>query len=250
MDAALARLASKTSLCPCSNGFVNIRFQFWCFGYCGRLRRAGKFIGKSPDFPLPAADLAPCALVGSRCFLQQPITQVSVTGWKLRSSHFPHGAIEMKIRLYASLLALLLVFPAACAFAQTAVTANPNHQQLLQASDARTTANKRLVYDFWRTVFEAGHTEYAPMYMAQDYIQHNPGVQQGRQGIMDGFREKFKSEPTFKLEIKMMIAEDDMVAVYLKNVDPEGNTKARVVDIYRLEDGKLAEHWDVLMPCK
>ena len=34
-----------------------------------------------------------------------------------------------------------------------------------------------------------------------------------------------------------------------KNVDPEGKTKARVVDIYRLEDGMLAEHWDVLMPC-
>ena len=48
----------------------------------------------------------------------------------------------------------------------------------------------------------------------------------------------------------MMIAEKDMVAVYLKNVDPEGNTKCRVVDIYRLEDGKLAEHWDVLQPCK
>ena len=47
----------------------------------------------------------------------------------------------------------------------------------------------------------------------------------------------------------MMIEDGDMIAVYLKNVDPEGNTKCRVVDIYRMEDGKLAEHWDVLQPC-
>ena len=45
-----------------------------------------------------------------------------------------------------------------------------------------------------------------------------------------------------------MIAEGDMVAVYLKNTGPDGRTKARVVDIYRIEGGMLAEHWDVLQP--
>lgn len=34
------------------------RFQFWCFGYCGRLRRVEKFIGKSADFPVPNSDSA------------------------------------------------------------------------------------------------------------------------------------------------------------------------------------------------
>ena len=46
----------------------------------------------------------------------------------------------------------------------------------------------------------------------------------------------------------MMISDEDMIAVYLKNVDSEGNTKCRVVDIYRIQDGRLAEHWDVLQP--
>lgn len=110
--------------------------------------------------------------------------------------------------------------------------------------------NKEVIAAFYKEFFNDHDVESAVKYVKEDYIQHNPGVTQGRQGIMDGFREKFKAEPTFKLEIKMMIAEDDMVAVYLKNVDPEGNTKARVVDIYRLEDGMLAEHWDVVMPVK
>ena len=109
--------------------------------------------------------------------------------------------------------------------------------------------NKEIVLNFYRDFWNAHDVSTVAQYVHEDYIQHNPGVSQGRQGIMDGFREKFKTEPTFKLEIQMTISEGDMIAVYLKNVGPEGNTKARVVDIYRIQDGKLAEHWDVLQPC-
>lgn len=108
--------------------------------------------------------------------------------------------------------------------------------------------NKEIIRAFYQEFFNDHDIEAAKKYVREDYIQHNPGVGQGRNALMHGFAEKFKVEPTFRLEIKMLIAEDDKVVVYLKNVDPEGNTKARVVDIYRLEDGMLAEHWDVLMP--
>lgn len=110
--------------------------------------------------------------------------------------------------------------------------------------------NKEVIQKFYQEFFNDHIIEAADKYIREDYIQHNPGVEQGREGIKKGFAEKFVVDPTFHLDIQMMIAEKDMVAVYLKNVDPEGNTKCRVVDIYRLEDGKLAEHWDVLQPCK
>lgn len=108
--------------------------------------------------------------------------------------------------------------------------------------------NKEVVQAMYDEFFNAHDISAAEKYVREDYIQHNPGVGQGRAALMEGFAAKFEAEPTFHLEIKMMIEEDDKVAVYLKNVDPEGNTKARVVDIYRMQDGKLAEHWDVLMP--
>ena len=108
--------------------------------------------------------------------------------------------------------------------------------------------NKELIRRFYQEFFNDHDVDAALRYVREDYIQHNPGVSQGRAGLMEGFRAKFQSEPTFRLEIKMLIAEGDMVAVYLKNVDPAGATKARVVDIYRVQDGKLAEHWDVLHP--
>lgn len=106
--------------------------------------------------------------------------------------------------------------------------------------------NKSLVSEFYRQFFNC-HDLTAPLRMVrEDYIQHNPGVGQGRQALIDAFSEKFQTDPSFHLEIQMMIAENDMVAVYLKNTAPDGRTRARVVDIYRIEGGMLAEHWDVI----
>ncbi len=108
--------------------------------------------------------------------------------------------------------------------------------------------NKEVITAFYKEFFNDHIVESAEKYVREDYIQHNPGVAQGRQALMDAFADKFKAHPEFHLNIKFMIEENDMVAVYLKNVDPQGNTRCRVVDIYRLVDGKLAEHWDVLQP--
>ncbi len=108
--------------------------------------------------------------------------------------------------------------------------------------------NKEIVRRFYQEFFNGHDVDAALRYVREDYIQHNPGVAQGRAGLMEGFREKFRTEPDFHLELQMLIAEGDKVAVYLKNVGPAGNTRARVVDIYRLSDGLLAEHWDVLQP--
>lgn len=110
--------------------------------------------------------------------------------------------------------------------------------------------NKELIMNFYKEFFNDHHTESAIKYVRKDYIQHNPGVEQGRDALIRAFADKFVQEPTFHLNIEKMISEDDMIAVYVKNVDPDGNTKCRVVDMYRIENGKLAEHWDVLQPCK
>ncbi|MCD7868874.1 MAG: ester cyclase [Clostridiales bacterium] len=110
--------------------------------------------------------------------------------------------------------------------------------------------NKELIQAFYKEFFNDHIVESADKYVAEDYKQHNPGVSQGRAGLKEAFADKFISNPTFRLEIQRIISEDDMAAVYLKNVDPEGNTLCRVVDIYRIENGRLAEHWDVLQPVK
>lgn len=110
--------------------------------------------------------------------------------------------------------------------------------------------NKKVIRAFYQEFFNDHKIEAADKYVREDYIQHNPGVDQGREALKAAFADKFAAHPEFCLAIQMMIAEKDMVAVYLKNIGADGKTNARVVDIYRLEDGMLAEHWDVLHPCR
>lgn len=106
--------------------------------------------------------------------------------------------------------------------------------------------NTEVVLAMYEEFFNGHDVNAALKYVKEDYIQHNPGPGQGRANLMSAFGEKFRTNPDFHLNIQFTIAEDDKVAVYLKAVDPQENTTCRVVDLYRLEDGKLAEHWDVL----
>lgn len=108
--------------------------------------------------------------------------------------------------------------------------------------------NREVVEKMYEEFFNGHDISAALKYVKEDYIQHNPGPGTGRGNLMRAFGEKFRKNPDFHLYVQFMIAEGDMVAVYLKTKDKEGNTRGRVVDIYRLEDGLLAEHWDVLQP--
>jgi predicted SnoaL-like aldol condensation-catalyzing enzyme len=62
---------------------------------------------------------------------------------------------------------------------------------------------------------------------------------------VEGFAEQF---PQMSLEIKLAVAEDDLVVTHslLKSSPQERGTAA--ADIFRLEEGKVVEHWDVLQP--
>lgn len=111
-------------------------------------------------------------------------------------------------------------------------------------------SNKDLIKNFYAEFFNGHDVNAALKYVREDYKQHNPGVLQGRDALMKAFGQKFIDEPTFRLDIKMLIEDGDTIAVYLKNVDTEGNTKCRIVDIYRIKEGMLAEHWDVLQPVR
>ena len=96
------------------------------------------------------------------------------------------------ILLAASLCCAFAILPA---HAQVPVQANLDHEKMLASADPRLAANKRLVYDFWREVFEGGHMEFADKYMAESYIQHNPTVPTGRAAFVDFFSKFSKPKP-------------------------------------------------------
>lgn len=136
--------------------------------------------------------------------------------------------------------------------AQLAVTAQHDHQQLLRSNDPHLQANKKLVYDFWREVFEAGHMELAEKYLTEDYQQHNPNVGTGRAAFVDllsRIRKPSEIAPRIKMPLVSIIAERDLVTLVFvaQHRDPKDQSKTYTstwFDMFRIENGKIAEHWD------
>src|SRR5687767_16027953 len=85
------------------------------------------------------------------------------------------------------LTALLLGSLPIVANAGDPTVANPDHEAMLRSDDPKLAANKRLIYDFWREVVESGHVENGEKYLPEDYVQHNPNVESGRQQLLDYF---------------------------------------------------------------
>ena len=150
----------------------------------------------------------------------------------------------------ALLTCCVLAFGAA--HAQVPVKANLDHEKLLASADSQLAANKRLVYDFWREVFEGGHLELAEKYMTESYIQHNPMVPTGRAAFVEFFS-KFAQTKTIEEKVNAplvsILAEGDYVVLSFVSElpDPADSTKKYTTtwfDMFRVEGGKIAEHWD------
>jgi predicted SnoaL-like aldol condensation-catalyzing enzyme len=150
-----------------------------------------------------------------------------------------------------ALCAALALAPIA-AHSQLPVQATADQSALLASADPRLAANKRLVYDFWREVFEAGHMDLADKYMAADYIQHNPNVPTGRAAFVAFFTQFVKPkaiQPTIQAPVVTMVAEGDKVIIsFVRTMadakDPTKKSTTTWFDMFRIENGRIAEHWD------
>ena len=105
--------------------------------------------------------------------------------------------------------------------------------------------NKEIVTEFIDRVFNAWDLTDLNKYMRADYRQHSHGVKDGRDGFCEFAEEFFNSRP--HMHIFRMAEDGDLVFVFFKcTFGDNEETAAKVCDIYRLEDGLLAEHWDVV----
>jgi predicted SnoaL-like aldol condensation-catalyzing enzyme len=83
-------------------------------------------------------------------------------------------------------------------------------------------------------------------YVALDYIQHNPGLPDGRDAARDALAVKF-ADPAFSIEVVRLLVDGDVCVLHLR-AGRDGQPVAAVVDIYRAEGDRIVEHWDVLQP--
>ena len=109
--------------------------------------------------------------------------------------------------------------------------------------------NKRTVVDFYTLAFNEKKPEEAvERYVGPRYTQHNPQAGDGPEAFIEFVNWYAGENPELRVDIKRAIAEDDLVMTHslLKTSPDDRGTAA--ADIFRLEDGKIVEHWDVLQP--
>ena len=150
-----------------------------------------------------------------------------------------------------TLIICILSIPAFSALPVVPVPAD-NQAALLESDSPELAANKRLAYDLWRTIIVARHIDRAEEFLTQDYIQHNPNADTGIEGFKAYFRASGVEPQPIKETIDdlvAIIAEGDLVVMaFAQERDnpkvPGGTYTTTWFDMFRIEDGLIAEHWD------
>ena len=103
--------------------------------------------------------------------------------------------------------------------------------------------NKALVLEAFDTLFNRRDYAAAERYWSPDYIQHSAHIEPGRDGLFNLIK---SIPPTLKYESGTIVAEDDWVMVHGRFSGFGQPVNWIAVNILRVEDGILVEHWDVI----
>ena len=116
----------------------------------------------------------------------------------------------------------------------------------VQGADAKQQEiNKKNVAAFYDKALNQKDFDAASKYLGPRYTQHNPVAADGPEGLkafIQFLRDKF---PNSRSEIKRVFADGDYVIVHVHAIREPGTRGRAIIDIFKLENGKVVEHWDV-----
>jgi predicted SnoaL-like aldol condensation-catalyzing enzyme len=106
--------------------------------------------------------------------------------------------------------------------------------------------NRQTVLQFYDLAINQKDYDAAEKFMGPHYIQHNPMAKDGKAGLKSFIEYLRKSQPDYHSEIVRSFVDGDYVILHVLNTPATGAPGKAIVDIFRLEDGKVVEHWDVI----
>jgi predicted SnoaL-like aldol condensation-catalyzing enzyme len=104
--------------------------------------------------------------------------------------------------------------------------------------------NKMLVTNLYQEIFGDKNIDAVDNYIGDSYIQHNPNVADGKEALKAALKIWFKDAPKEKIDIRNIGADGNFVFIHTKS--KMGNKTFSVMDIFRVDGGKVVEHWDVM----
>ncbi|MDX1838387.1 polyketide cyclase [Legionella taurinensis] len=106
--------------------------------------------------------------------------------------------------------------------------------------------NKDVVTRFYQKAINDKDFAAAETYMGPWYIQHNPLAKDGIEGFKQYVDYLKSTYPESHSEIKRVLAEGDYVILHVHSIKEPGTRGQAIIDIFRLENNKIVEHWDVV----
>ncbi|WP_408609783.1 nuclear transport factor 2 family protein [Herbaspirillum autotrophicum] len=108
--------------------------------------------------------------------------------------------------------------------------------------------NKQVVLAFYEQGLNRKDADAALAYVGPEYIQHNPNAADGPEGFRKFVRFLRERYPQSHSEIKRVFTDGDYVILHVHAVRQPGERGNAIVDIFRLQNGKIVEHWDAVQP--
>lgn len=115
---------------------------------------------------------------------------------------------------------------------------------LLEDTLRQANTNKKLVAEFYQQLFGDKDVSAIDKYIGNVYIQHNPALPDGPEALKEGATQWFKGAPKEKIDIQHLAADGNLVFIHLRS--KMGEKVNSVIDIFKVENGKITEHWDVI----
>jgi predicted SnoaL-like aldol condensation-catalyzing enzyme len=113
-------------------------------------------------------------------------------------------------------------------------------------NDRQDEINKQNVIEFYDKAINQKDFEAASRYLGSKYIQHNPTAADGAEGLKAFIQFLRDNYPNAHSEIKRIYVDGDYVVLHVHSVREPGTRGRAIFDLFKLENGKIIEHWDAV----